>query len=128
MPGRLRGAGDWNWAFADRRNLHTVVSCCAVRGVPGIFRGQGRAAKIRRDADLPIAGPGNSVASVLTFPPGNSDHRRDAALDIVIRGGPAGHADAHCRMPVPLRSSAPAGPITLHARDDSPGFLLAAER
>src|SRR5207253_6328792 len=63
-----------------------------------------------------------------TFPPCDSDHCRYAALDILIRGSPTGHADPHRRMPVPLRSPTPAGPIVLDIRDDPPRVLRAAER
>src|SRR5260370_36060012 len=64
----------------------------------------------------------------MTFPPCDSDHCRHAALDILIGGSPAGHADPHRRMPVPLRSSTPAGPIVLNIFKDPPGILLTAER
>jgi len=50
----------------------------------------------------------------------DADHCRYAPLDILIGRGPTGHADPHSRMPLPLRSSTPAGPIALDIPDDPP--------
>ena len=73
-------------------------------------RSEARTLQRRRPCCLWSCGRRSGVVSSRILS-GYSDHRCDAALDIFVRGGPTGHADAHGRVPVPLRSSAPAGPI-----------------
>lgn len=68
------------------------------------------------------------LQGLATLPGCAFDHRSYAPLDILIGGGPTGHADSHCRMPVPLRCPTPAGPIVLNICDDPPRVLRAAER
>lgn len=65
---------------------------------------------------------------LMIFPRCDSDHCSDAPLDILIGGSPTGHADSHRRMPVPLPSPTPAGPLVLDVSDDPPRVLRAAER
>ena len=66
--------------------------------------------------------------ALVIFPRCDSDHCRYAALDILIGGGPTGHANSHRRMPLPLRSPTPAGPIVLDLCDYPPRLLRTAER
>src|ERR1700681_798150 len=51
------------------------------------------------------------------------DHCREAALDILIRGCPAGDADPHRGTSMPLCSTAPAGAIILHIRNHAASLI-----
>src|SRR6202034_768199 len=66
--------------------------------------------------------------ALVIIPRCDSDHCSYTPLDILIGGSPTRHADSHRRMPVPLRSPTPAGPIVLDICDDPPRVLRAAER
>ena len=66
--------------------------------------------------------------ALVIFPRCDFDHCSYTPLDILIGGSPTGHADSHRRMPVPLRSPTPAGPIVLDIRDDPPRVFCAPER
>jgi len=55
-------------------------------------------------------------------------HRFHATFHIFLSRRPAGYADAHRGVPLPLRSSAPTCPIALNLRDDPPRLFRAAER
>ena len=43
----------------------------------------------------------------------DADHRRQAAVHVLVGRGPGGHADAHRRTSVPARATAPAGAVAL---------------
>src|SRR5579863_3285998 len=57
----------------------------------------------------------------------DADHGRDAALDIVVRGGPAGDRYSHRSVALPLCACAPAGSISLDGGDDAPSLFRANE-
>src|ERR1700722_2453491 len=67
------------------------------------------------------------LRSRLNSLPGNSDHGRCAALDVIIRGRPTGYADTHGCLPMPLCASAPAGAVVLHSGDHAPRLLITAK-
>src|ERR1700719_3814051 len=58
----------------------------------------------------------------------HSEHCREAALDIFIRGCPAGDADPHRGTSMPLCSTAPAGAIILHIRNHTASLLGTTKR
>jgi hypothetical protein len=72
-----------------------------------------------------IGSPNLSVPCLASL--GNFGHGRNAPLDIIVRGRPTGNADSHGRLPLPLRASAPAGALVLHACDDPSGVLVTAK-
>jgi hypothetical protein len=116
--GRLR------FANVECTNLQPA-DCCAVAlliqlRTPVQVMGRTRKRKAVTNSKLSYA--------LVIFPRCDSDHCSYAALDILIGGCPTGHADSHRRMPVPLRSPTPAGPIVLDICDDPPRVLCAAER
>src|SRR5579872_1297831 len=108
---------------ADRLNLE--VTAGEVFGLVGP-NGAGKSTALKMVCGLLLLF--SNVTALATFPRRDSDHGSDAALDIRIGGGPTGHTDSHRRVPVPLRSPTPAGPIALEICDDPPRVLRAAER
>ena len=61
--------------------------------------------------------PAASLAGSSLPSAGRPEHRREAALHVVLGGGPAGDADAHRRAALPHRHAGPAGAVLLDGGD-----------
>ena len=57
-----------------------------------------------------------TLVALLSARRAHAQHRREAALDVVVRRRPRRHADAHRRAALPDRAAAPARAVGLHGR------------